>query len=810
VNVTEARAADREFWLRSGVISLIWVPTIPFLFVPIDNVGFFLLRGACIGFMMGVLQMILLRKVTSFEYAHAGSISLPVSQAIFLTFGLWCSYEFTGSLGYIAYLPSYSIALLFNFAIMLLIDRQRTMGDLKIVLLMFLLMFMLMVGMSYAIVFGLYFATLDTLVAKSVACVLYPVFWEVIKGPYEMVVSGFMNEGKTRTTMQFLVEFCTVAIAALPYRAIFLEFESWGEFLAIFLIEICYKSLKYTIPFTEIGLAISHTKNRCKQYWKQGNTDDTENTQTLAPLDRITEEPAVDRKAAGALAVSGSKMKPTPPPAAAAAAAAAKRKDVGIKLDDKTQSSTGGNSESNPSGHSSETKDSGANEAKFRAGGGGPGSVPRDSSSPKRSTETETETDDRNPTTTVRTSRLPDATPQQLKASRKYQSIPASMSISPGVNCNTYSDGDGSDRVGGAFSSKESFHSVRSNASQKSGHSAQSRLCFHSRQQSSNMKQVQVQVQNPVVSLAKEDKNADASNNDNNDPLVSVSVSVRTPQSLGGEEGGPSMHHVAYSGKKAAAVPNSTTSASKAPISKRVPSSSSEMMSAPTPRKTSKRASVTISWNVQHRGGNTNARGGSRSPSVSRSPQALRTSIHEKKRRNLVAKKNNEQLYMTNLGTSESVERKGGSKKKGNRMSLFLTSFFEFPEAGEEKELLQKELAIKFFFQGLVDFVDIFGMWVILVVMRYAKIGIPPNIETPAWKRLNEQYAVAAFFEICVFVGGIAFNRYVLKVNFTPIVHSKPVLRKHTLPTAISTFTIAVVVAWVCFNPGDRTTTILN
>jgi len=128
----------------------------------------------------------------------------------------------------------------------------------------------------------------------------------------------------------------------------------------------------------------------------------------------------------------------------------------------------------------------------------------------------------------------------------------------------------------------------------------------------------------------------------------------------------------------------------------------------------------------------------------------------------------------------------------------------------EDIELLQRELSIKFFFQSTVDFVDIFGVWAILVVMRYCKIGLPQTIPTSAWVTLNQQYAVSVVLEIFAFVGGVYLIGTKLHCkNFMPIQNSKPILLKHTFPTVVATIAIAIVVIYVCFDPGDRSELIL-
>ncbi|GAB5369744.1 hypothetical protein AAMO2058_001432000 [Amorphochlora amoebiformis] len=119
------------------------------------------------------------------------------------------------------------------------------------------------------------------------------------------------------------------------------------------------------------------------------------------------------------------------------------------------------------------------------------------------------------------------------------------------------------------------------------------------------------------------------------------------------------------------------------------------------------------------------------------------------------------------------------------------------------KELVQKKCGIEFFFQSIVDFVDIFGLWIILVIMRYSNKGAIPLIEENAWRTLNLQYCLALFLEGCAFFGAIYLNQKVLKLeNFKPVEHAQPVLRKHTLPTLLTSMTILIVIMFTVLNPG--------
>mmetsp|Transcript_20986 Transcript_20986/g.33834 ORF Transcript_20986/g.33834 Transcript_20986/m.33834 type:complete len:140 (-) Transcript_20986:13-432(-) len=133
---------------------------------------------------------------------------------------------------------SYASSLGLNIVMMLLLDYRSTILQIRVIILLAVFMFVLGVGMAYAVVFGLFFASIETWFEKAIACIIYPIIWELIKSCYLLTLWLFLDEGKLHNTMGFLFDFCAVSVAALPYRAIFIEFESWGDFLAIFIVEI--------------------------------------------------------------------------------------------------------------------------------------------------------------------------------------------------------------------------------------------------------------------------------------------------------------------------------------------------------------------------------------------------------------------------------------------------------------------------------------------------------------------------------------------------------------------------------------------
>mmetsp|Transcript_17921 Transcript_17921/g.29662 ORF Transcript_17921/g.29662 Transcript_17921/m.29662 type:complete len:250 (+) Transcript_17921:258-1007(+) len=236
----QGKGRDTSHNLKWRVICILfnWIVAIPFMFVPIDTVFFFIFRGGCIGFVMGALQMIMLKKLTTFDYSHRCAMQLPFAHMMIVPMGLWCCYAIVHKLDYLAYILSYASSLGLNIVMMLLLDYRSTILQIRVIILLAVFMFVLGVGMAYAVVFGLFFASIETWFEKAIACIIYPIIWELIKSCYLLTLWLFLDEGKLHNTMGFLFDFCAVSVAALPYRAIFIEFESWGDFLAIFIVEI--------------------------------------------------------------------------------------------------------------------------------------------------------------------------------------------------------------------------------------------------------------------------------------------------------------------------------------------------------------------------------------------------------------------------------------------------------------------------------------------------------------------------------------------------------------------------------------------
>ena len=92
---------------------------------------------------------------------------------------------------------------------------------------------------------GLYFS-LGSEVAKVMMCVLYPVLILVFK----VIQRLSLLEPESAQEVQPVIEFGSLALAALPYRVIFIKLNNWVTFVLVVLVEVLFKAIIYPVRLT--------------------------------------------------------------------------------------------------------------------------------------------------------------------------------------------------------------------------------------------------------------------------------------------------------------------------------------------------------------------------------------------------------------------------------------------------------------------------------------------------------------------------------------------------------------------------------
>lgn len=87
---------------------------------------------------------------------------------------------------------------------------------------------------------ALFYLYSSNMLWAPVMCSAYPLFISLVKGPF-LWISGHLN-------MDNVIEFSSLAFAAMPYRFIYLEIDAYGVAFLIFTIKYIYKFIAYFIP----------------------------------------------------------------------------------------------------------------------------------------------------------------------------------------------------------------------------------------------------------------------------------------------------------------------------------------------------------------------------------------------------------------------------------------------------------------------------------------------------------------------------------------------------------------------------------
>lgn len=106
--------------------------------------------------------------------------------------------------------------------------------------------------LGFSMAFGEVFLNdLDAEWAKVLACALYPIIIVVFKVVQKVTLIAAAPQ------LEPAVEFGSLALAALPYRVVFLGLGNWVTFVLVLIVELIFKALAYPIQFSKTFHAIS-------------------------------------------------------------------------------------------------------------------------------------------------------------------------------------------------------------------------------------------------------------------------------------------------------------------------------------------------------------------------------------------------------------------------------------------------------------------------------------------------------------------------------------------------------------------------